>query len=81
MAGCLRVLDFLGGEVAGLERGIARQAIDSPEIRRLVTIPGVNLISAATLMAVIGDVERFPSARKLVGYLGLDPQVRQSGSG
>jgi hypothetical protein len=36
-----RVLDFLGGEVAHLEKGIARQAIDSPEIRRLVTIPGV----------------------------------------
>jgi len=80
VAGCLRVLDFLGGEVAHLEMGIARQAIDSPEIRRLVTIPGVNLITAATLMAVIGDVERFPSARKLVGYLGLDPRVRQSGS-
>jgi len=80
VAGCLRVLDFLGGEVAHLEKGIARQAIDSPEIRRLVTIPGVNLITAATLMAVIGDVRRFPSARKLVGYLGLDPRVRQSGS-
>ena len=78
--GCLRVLDFLGGEVDLLERGIARQAIDSPEIRRLVTIPGVNLITAATLMAVIGDVRRFPSARKLVGYLGLDPRVRQSGN-
>ena len=78
--GCLRVLDFLGGEVAQLEKGIARQAIDSPEIRRLVTIPGVNLITAATLTAVIGDVGRFPSARKLVGYLGLDPRVRQSGS-
>jgi transposase len=78
--GCLRVLDFLGGEVERLERAIARQAVDSPEIRRLVTIPGVNLITAATLMAVIGDVRRFPSARKLVGYLGLDPRVRQSGN-
>src|SRR5665647_537762 len=78
--GCLRVLDFLGGEVAGLERAVARHALHSAEIRRLVTIPGVNLISAATLVAVIGDVGRFPSARKLVGYLGLDPRVRQSGS-
>ena len=45
-----------------------------------MTIPGVNLITAATLVAVIGDVGRFASARKLVGYLGLDPRVRQSGS-
>ena len=28
---------------------------------------------------MIGDVTRFPSARHLVGYLGLDPRVRQSG--
>jgi transposase len=80
VAGCLRVLDFLGGEIAGLEAAIARQALSSAEIRRLVTIPGVNLITAATLVSVIGDVSRFTSARKLVGYLGLDPRVRQSGS-
>jgi transposase len=80
VAGCLRVLDFLGGEIASLEAAIARQALSSPEIRRLVTIPGVNLITAATLVSVIGDVSRFASARKLVGYLGLDPRVRQSGN-
>ena len=78
--GCLRVLDFLGAEVERLERSVARYALDSSEIRRLVTIPGVSLITAATLVAVIGDVSRFASARKLVGYLGLDPRVRQSGS-
>jgi transposase len=78
--GCLRVLDFLGEEVERLEQAVAGQALDSPEFRRLVTIPGVNLITAATLMAVIGDVGRFASARKLVGYLGLDPRVRQSAS-
>ena len=78
--GCLRVLDFLGAEVDRLERSIARYALHSSEIRRLVTIPGVSLITAATLVAVIGDVARFASARKLVGYLGLDPRVRQSGS-
>ena len=78
--GCLRVLDFLGAEVERLERSIARYALGSSEIRRLVTIPGVSLITAATLVAVIGDVSRFASARKLVGYLVLDPRVRQSGS-
>ena len=78
--GCLRVLDFMGAEVERLERSIARYALHSSEIRRLVTIPGVSLITAATLVAVIGDVSRFASARKLVGYLGLDPRVRQSGS-
>lgn len=77
---CLRTIAFLDSEIARFERAIARYALSSPEIRRLVTIPGVGLLSAATFVAVIGDVHRFPSARKLVGYLGLDPRVRQSGS-
>jgi hypothetical protein len=46
-----------------------------------MTVPGVNLICAATLMAAIGDIRRFESPRKLVGYLGLDPRVQQSGTG
>ena len=45
-----------------------------------MTIPGVDVIAAATLIAAIGDISRFPSARHLVGYLGLHPRSRQSGS-
>src|SRR2546430_6537365 len=45
-----------------------------------MTVPGVNVQTAATFMAAIGDIRRFPSPRKLVSYLGLDPRVRQSGS-
>jgi transposase len=44
-----------------------------------MTIPGVGAITALALVAVIGDATRFPSSRHLVGYLGLDPRVRQSG--
>jgi transposase len=79
--GCLRQIDFLGGEIAILEREIAQRAIDSPEIRRLMTVPGVSLMTAATFMAAVGDIHRFGSSRRLVSYLGLDPKVRQSGSG
>ena len=50
------------------------------EIRRLMTVPGVNVIVAATFLAAIGEICRFESPRKLVGYLGLDPRVSQSGS-
>lgn len=46
-----------------------------------MTVPGVNVIVAATFMAAIGDIARFPDRRKLTGYLGLDPRVRQSGVG
>jgi transposase len=76
----LRQLDFLGEELALVERAIAEQALASPEIRRLMTIPGVDVTTAATLIAVIGDVRRFPTPGRLVGYLGLHPRLRQSGA-
>jgi transposase len=59
---------------------IAADALGSVEIRRLMSVPGVNVISAATFMAAVGEIGRFGDPRRLVGYLGLDPQVRQSGS-
>jgi transposase len=78
--GCLRQIDFLDLEVAELEQVIAREALDSAQIRRLMTVPGVNVIVAATFLAAVGDIGRFRGQRQLVGYLGLDPRVRQSGS-
>jgi transposase len=76
----LRHVEFLDAEIVAVERQIARQALDSPEVRRLMTVPGVNVICAQTFLAAVGDIRRFPTSRKLVGYLGLDPRVYQSGS-
>jgi transposase len=45
-----------------------------------MSVPGVNVICAATFLAAVGDIRRFCTSRQLVGYLGLDPKVRQSGS-
>jgi transposase len=75
----LRQIDFLDEEVALVERTIAHDALNWPDARRLMTVPGVNLIVAVTFLATIGDIHRFPDRRKLVAYLGLDPKVRQSG--
>src|SRR5215218_10032338 len=75
----LRQIEFLDSEIEAVERLIATDALGSPEIRRLMTVPGVNVICAATFIAAIGDIGRFESPRKLVGYLGLDPKVRQPG--
>ena len=79
--GCLRQVDFLDAEIAALDREIAKHALAWPEVLRLMTVPGVNVQTAATFMAAIGDVRRFRSPRQLVGYLGLDPRVRRSGNG
>src|SRR4051794_32345976 len=75
----LRQIDFLDGEVAAVDRLIAHDALNWPQARRLMTVPGVNVIAASTFLAAVGNIERFPDRRKLVGYLGLDPKVRQSG--
>ena len=77
----MRQVEFLDAEIAAVERLIAREALASVQIRRLMTVPGVNVIVAASFMAAIGDIHRFANPRRLVGYLGLDPRVRQSGSG
>jgi transposase len=81
VASALRQIEFLDQEIAAVERLIATEALASPEIRRLMTVPGVNVIVAATFLAAIGEIRRFESPRKLVGYLGLDPRVSQSGTG
>jgi transposase len=77
--GCLREVDFLDAEVGLIERELARQAMSCQEIRRLMTVPGVSLVSAAAFVAAVGDIRRFDSPKKLVSYVGLDPRVRQSG--
>ena len=79
LASCLRQIDFLDREIAAIEAKLARFALSSAAARRLMTIPGVGVGTAATLLAAIGDVSRFDCPRKLVAYLGLDPRVRQSG--
>ena len=77
---CLRHLDFLDQETGALDRAIAQRVLASEEMLRLLQLPGVSATTAATLMAAIGDISRFPTARHLVGYLGLNPRVRQSGA-
>jgi transposase len=77
----MRQVDFLDAEIAAVEKVIAAEALSWPEVKRLMTVPGVNVIVAATFMAAVGDIRRFGDRRKLTAYLGLDPRVRQSGAG
>lgn len=76
----LRHVDFLDGELRLVDQTIAEQVLAWPEVRRIMTIPGMGAMAAAGVMAAIGDIRRFPTPRHLVGCLGLDARVRQSGS-
>jgi transposase len=79
VSSCLRQLQFLGDELHRLDQVIAQSALEQQSIGLLLTVPGVNLITAVALMAAVGDISRFETPSQLVSYLGLDPTVRQSG--
>lgn len=79
VAGCLRQIDLLDAEIATIDVALAQGALDSPDIRRLMTIPGLDMITATAVVSAIGDIGRFPTPGHLVSYLGLNPTVRQSG--
>lgn len=80
VASALRRLDVAGEELVLVERELAQVGQQSEDVKRLLTIPGVDRTVALSLVAAIGDIARFPDSRRLVSYLGLDPRVRQSGN-
>jgi transposase len=77
----LREYDRLSEDLRVVERVLARHALVDPNVKRLMTIPGIDMVVAVGLMAAIGPVERFAGPDRLVAYLGLNPTVHQSGEG
>jgi transposase len=77
----VREHDRLSEDLRVVERELARDALADADVKRLMTIPGIDMVVATGLMAAIGPVERFAGPDKLVAYLGLSPSVRQSGDG
>jgi transposase len=66
-------------ELQALKREIRACAKDDPRVTVLTRIPGVGLFIALLVIAEVGDVTRFPSARHLASFAGLTPSVRNSG--
>src|SRR3954463_4828998 len=75
----LAVIDDLDTQLAVLERELRPVARGDDRVKLLTTIPGIGELLGLTIAAEIGDIARFPSARKLVGYSGLTPTIKQSG--
>lgn len=48
-------------------------------IALLCSIPGIGLITAATILSEIGDFSAFSNPDKLTAFFGIDPSVKQSG--
>jgi transposase len=70
-----REIERISKDLDALDRGLAVQAIDNPRLQRLMTVPGIDMVSGLGLLATIGDHTRFASSEKLVSYLGLNPSV------
>jgi transposase len=70
----LRQLDFHGQELRIVDAELGRVGLERAEVRRLMTIPGVDATVALAIVAAVGDFGRFSSPQRLVSYLGLNPR-------
>jgi transposase len=75
----LRQLDFHGQELRIIDASLGRVALGNADVKRLMTIPGVDATVALSIVAAIGDFRRFRHPGQVVSYLGLNPRVKQSG--
>ncbi len=79
LATSLRFVDELDAEIDVCEADLRAQGADHPYVPLLMTAPGIAWVLGYTIAAEIGDIGRFASPKKLAGYTGLCPFVRQSG--
>lgn len=75
----LKLIDYLTNMIDRAEKEVEKTVVNHPQATLLTTIPGVSYVSALTIMSEIGDIARFPSAKKLMGYAGLVPSTYASG--
>jgi transposase len=70
-------LAMLTTHIQALEQDMASYA---PQTQRLLqSISGIGAVSAAALVAAVGDIKRFSNPERLTAYIGLDCRVHQSG--
>src|SRR4051794_309124 len=75
----LRLIEVLDGEIDDCEAALRRLGADHAYVPLLMTAPGIGWVLGYTIAAEIGDITRFSTPKKLVGYTGLCPGVEQPG--
>lgn len=78
----LATLDHLVPQLTAVETELARLSTVDPwvgQVAFLIQLPGIGLIIAMTILSAIGEISRFPAAKKLFGYAGLGARVHASG--
>jgi transposase len=74
----LAVIDGLAPVIERIDGELRQHAKADPRVKVLTELPGVGQFTALVMLAEIGDITRFPSARKLASWAGLTPTVRGS---
>ena len=75
----LEVIDNINEKIKILEAEIAiRVKPFEEDLKILLSLPGTGFISAATIIAEIGEIKDFPNAEKMAKYFGIVPSVYQS---
>lgn len=72
-------VDGLTDNIKGVERQLDALGRQNEVISRLETVPGIGMLTATAMFAVVGDIGRFPSARHFASFLGLTPREHSSG--
>jgi transposase len=78
----LAMLDHLESQIAEVNQELACLSTTSPwsePAPYLLQLPGFGVINTMTVLSTIGDITRFPTPKKLVGYAGLGGRVHDSG--
>ncbi len=71
-------IDMMQKQINTIEIKIATISNEDEKTRLLMTIPGINYVTALTIISEIVDISRFATAEKLVSYAGLAPSHRDS---
>lgn len=72
-------IEYANARIKSLEDYLGRNLEPDRRVGWLRSLPGVGKLTAHYVLAEIGEIERFPSAKKLVSYAGLCPTTRSSG--
>jgi transposase len=75
----LELLDQLDPQIEELDKVVVQEAEKRPTAVQLMTQKGVGPVTALAFVLTIGPVERFPSSKHVVSYLGLNPSEDSSG--
>lgn len=79
MIASVELIDDLERQIATCNTRLRELAPDHRYVPTLMSTPGIGWVLAYTIAAEIGDITRFSTPDKLVGYTGLCPRVIQSG--